>query len=215
LGARFAKQNMRVKSIIFLSIILVSCIPSPSSQGTETPSVSINSETYVPALTLVACPPDHLIYDLHAPENVNELIGQHFSYPMPQQNLEDIRFKLMRFLNGSSNYVLTQIDVGNESTLMLGKIVCDEKINQASPQTYGFYLIKGLVLLPDGNEHERINLNCLVNGAIDGSVAGWGYYEPNTNENKKPQYAWRINELTESIEEMETDNVECWFGGAF
>ena len=207
---------MRTKIIIFLSIILVSCTLSPLPKDTEIPSVPVKSETPIPTLAFTACPPDHLIYDLHTPENINILIGQYFSHPIPQHTLEDIQFRLMRFLNNSSSYVLAWIDVGHKNTLMLGKIICDAKITQTSPQTYGFYQIKSLVLLPDGNENEHLNLNCSsVDGAFDGSIAGWGYYEPNVNENKKPQFAWRVNEFTESLEEIETDNIKCWFGGAY
>ena len=161
-----------------------------------------------------SCPPANLVYDLHAPENVDELIGKYFSHPIPQHHLEDIRFRLMRFLNNSSNYVLAWIDVGNKSALILGKIICDGKITQTSPQTYVFYQIKSVVLLPNVTEHEYLNLNCSsVDGVFDGSVAGWGSYKPNVNENKKPQFAWRVNELTESLAEIETDNIKCWFGG--
>jgi hypothetical protein len=145
---------------------------------------------------------------------VDELIGQYFSHPMPQRHLDDIRVRLMRFLNNSSSYVLAQVNVGCKNTLMLGKIICDGKITQTSPQTYSFYQIKSVVLLPNGNEHEHLSLNCSsVDGVFDGSLAGWGYYEPNVNENKKPQFAWRVNELTESLAEIETVNIKCWFGG--
>ena len=168
-------------------------------------------------LTSASCPPASLIYHLQAPENVEELIGQYFSHPIPQHDLEDIQFRMMRFLSNSSSYVLAQVEVGRKNTLMLGKIICDGKITQTSPQTYGFYQIKRVALLPDGNEQEYLSLNCSsVDGVFDGSIAGWGYYEPTVdknNKNKKPQYAWRVNELTESLAEIKTDNIKCWFGG--
>ena len=205
---------MRTNRIIVLFIILASCTPSTSLKGTNTPGIPINSETPIPTFTPSSCPPADLIYDLHTPENVNELIGKHFSHPIPQHHLDDIRFRMMRFLNNSSNYVLAWIDVGNKSTITLGEIICDGKISQTSPQTYGFYQIKGVVILPNGKEHESLNLTCSsVDGVFDGSVAGWGSYEPNVNEYKKPQIAWRANELTESLAETETDNIKCWFGG--
>jgi len=208
---------MSVKKFIFLFIILASCTPSASFRGTDTPSLFINSETPTPTFTPASCPPASLIYDLHAPENVDELIGQYFSHPIPQPQLEDIQFRVMRFLSNSSSLVLAQVNVGHKNTLMLGKFICDGKLTQTSPQTYGFYQIKSLVLLPNGNEHEYPSLNCSsVDGFFDGSVAGWGYYEPTKdkdNKNNKPQYAWRVNELTESLKEIETDNIKCWFGG--
>src|SRR5260221_2750368 len=139
---------MRANRIISLFIILASCTPNTSLRGTDTPNVSINSETPIPTMPPSSCPPANLVYDLHAPENVDELIGKYFSHSIPQHHLEDIRFRLMLFLNNSSNYVLAWIDVGNKSALILGKIICDGKITQTSPQTYVFYQIKSVVLLP-------------------------------------------------------------------
>ena len=215
--AFLCQTNMKAKRIIFLFIILASCTPSTSLRGTDTPSVPINSETPIDTLTPISCPPVSLIYDLHAPENMDELIGQYFSHPIPQHHLEDNRFRVMRFLNNSSSYILAQVEVGHKNTLMLGKIICDGKITQTSPQTYGFYQIKSVALLPNDNEHEHLSLNCSsVDGVFDGSVAGWGYYDPTVNKdnkNKKPQYAWRVNELTESLAKIETNNIKCWFGG--
>ena len=171
----------------------------------------------MPTVTPASCPPASLIYDLHAPENIDELIGQYFSHPISQPQLEDIQFKVMRFLSNSSSHVLAKVNVGHKNTLMLGKFICDAKLAQTSPQTYSFYQIKSVVLLPNGKEHEYLSLNCSsVEGVFGGSVAGWGYYEPTrdkNNKNKKPQYAWRVNELTESLKEIETDNIKCWFGG--
>ena len=208
---------MRIKATIFLFIILASCTPSTSLRGTDIPNVSVNSKTPIPTLTPAACPPANLIYDLHAPENVDELIGQYFSHPIPQHHLDDIRFRMMRFLNNGSSHVLAQIDVGRKNTLMLGKLFCDEKLTQTSPQTYGFYQIKSVILLPNGNEYEHLSLNCSsVDGVFDANVVGWGYYDPAVNKNdnnKKPQYAWRVDEFTESLAEIETDNIKCWFGG--
>jgi len=208
---------MKAKRIIFLFIFLVSCTPSTSLRGTDTPSASIISEMPIVTSTPISCPPTSLIYDLHAPENVDELIGQYFSHPIPQHHLDDIQFRFMRFLNNSSSYVLAQVDVGHKNTLILGRVICNGKITQTSPQTYGFYQVKSVALLPNGNEHEYLSLNCSsVDGVFDGSVAGWGYYDPaidKNNKNKKPKYAWGVNELTESLAEIKTDNIKCWFGG--
>ena len=197
---------MRVNIIIFLSILLASCTTNALPKSAETPSAPIS------------CLPEQLIWNLHTPENVNELIGQYFSFPIPKHNIDDIRFKQMRFVNSSSSNRLAQIDVGNQSTLMLGKMICEEKISQSSPPTYILYfLITSVVLLPNNDVQEHLSLNCSsVNGVYDGSVAGWGYYEPTVdknNKNKKPQYAWRVDELTESLAEIQTDNIKCWFGG--
>jgi len=151
----------------------------------------------MPTVTPASCPNASLIYNLHAPENIDELIGQYFSHPIPQPQLENIQFKVMRFLSNSSSHVLAQVNVGHKNTLMLGKFICDTKLAQTSPQTYGFYQIKSVVLLPNDKEHEYLSLNCSsVDGVFDGSVAGW-----------------RVNELTESLKEIETDNIKCWFGG--
>ncbi len=209
--------NMRANSIIFLFIILASCTPSTSLRSTSTPSVSINSETSIPMLTPASCPPAYLIYNLHAPENVDELIGQYFSHPMPPDHLDDIKVRVTRSLSNSSSYVLGQAEVGGKNTLIFAKMICDGKITQTSPQTYGFYQIKSMALLPNSSEFEHLSLNCsTVDGVFDGSVAGWGYYEPTVdknNKNKKPQYAWRVDELTESLKEIETDHIKCWYGG--
>jgi len=167
---------MSVKKIIVLFIILASCTPSPSPRGTDTPSVFNNSETPMPMVTPASCPPASLIYDLHAPKNIDELIGQYFSHPIPQPQLEDIQFRVMRSLSNSSSHVLAQVNVGHKNTLMLGKFICDAKLAQKSPQTYSFYQTKSVVLLPSSNEHEYLSLNCssvdgvLMEALLDGDI---------------------------------------------
>jgi hypothetical protein len=194
---------MRVKTFLLIAILLVSCTHQVLPE---------NGETLNPPVA--SCPPAQLIYDIPAPNIIDELKNQYFSHPIPQSGLKDIRFKLMHYLMNSESHVIAEIMIGEQSTLVLGKFVCKEKYDQATLQSYSFYQIKSIVLAPIGKEREWFNLNtCLVDGKYDGNVVGWGYYAPNINEMKRPQFAWRANELTGTIEEISTENVECQFNG--